>query len=450
MPRESLAEAQNNQTTPLLSGNSAPNKSIRSLMQKIIKLFDSDYDLTPDANNWTALHDAAARRQTGKIKHILSQKNVDVNFPSKGGYTPFFHAVESRCYDSVKLLLNDPRVDPNRGTDDGDYPLRQALILAGKYKNTTVEWISKQYENIVELLLKNDRVKVSINDLNYAIFLGLNDIVSSLLCHNDILASDLNGIDKNGLTPIQAAATNSHNNKVLKLFLSMPTIDVNKQNKNGKTVLMSVIATLKDTQKTTHVNRDTKLKLYTKNIKLLLDHAQIDIYKKPGNGSDFTLLQLAKDSPAQALIISKHREILGNNTLGFDVIHEALNQCHSYPGADEDFVTTMCARFKDGAEVTPEVKAQYKNHFNRLLEISLQISKTLEILNMPETGLPANDENHLLSQAPSMLNRLTSRLTSTADSNSNEKSGHATSDENAMNLNQDNLNKSQLKNLRDF
>ena len=128
------------------------------------------------------------------IKLLLADPRVDPNLPERGGQTPLYAASGRGMDRCVEVLLSDPRVDPNTATTvNGTTPLHIAAEL-GK-------------DRCVELLLTDPRV-------------------------------DPNLVNLDGFTPLNQAASFGRDSCV-ELLLRDKRVDASRACAKGQTPLMS-------------------------------------------------------------------------------------------------------------------------------------------------------------------------------------------------------------------
>lgn len=90
------------------------------------------------------LHAAVIRGQIDKVKQLLSDEKIDVN-QSLGpqGVTPLHIAAWSKNAESVRLLLNDPRIKPETPDQFGRSALHIALLTSRRHGRPRRELIKE-------------------------------------------------------------------------------------------------------------------------------------------------------------------------------------------------------------------------------------------------------------------------------------------------------------------
>jgi len=83
----------------------------------------------PDFDASEALHTACRHLHASMVAVLLAHHTIDVNWKgSDDGCTPFMAACVSRNTDIVRVLLKDPRVNPNEHNINGESPLRNVAF----------------------------------------------------------------------------------------------------------------------------------------------------------------------------------------------------------------------------------------------------------------------------------------------------------------------------------
>jgi len=145
---------------------------------------------------------------------LLADPRIDPNKASNEGVTPFFMVCQKGHKEVVSLLLADPRIDPNKPQNEGATPF---LITCGK-----------SHKEVVSLLLADPRFdpNKAKNEGTTPFFIACQDghkeVVSLLLADPTI---DPNKPRDDGATPFCYACQNGH--KVVSLLLADPRIDPN-------------------------------------------------------------------------------------------------------------------------------------------------------------------------------------------------------------------------------
>ncbi len=169
---------------------------------------------------------ASARRRLGfALRILLADPRVDPNSKDGDGKTPLHSAAINNNADALKILLADSRVDPNSKNSDGETPLHQV--------------VSSNKVDTLKILLSDPRVDPNSKDrygntpLHLVAFRNEVDALKILLADPRV---DTNSVDKYEKTPLHNAISS---NKVdaLKILLADPRVDPNIKEKNEKTPL---------------------------------------------------------------------------------------------------------------------------------------------------------------------------------------------------------------------
>jgi len=172
-------------------------------------LADKRTDCNSVAVDLAPLEVAASNGRAETVRILLELDDIDVN-----KRWPLYSAVNSKAEEVVKLLLDDERIDANRGPE-GDTPL--GLATRGRYVP------------IIRLLLGRRDVLVNITTGNGETPLcamaaeGYWPLVQLLLAHPGI---DVNLVDYHGYTPLISAITRGKFDAA-KLLLDDERTDVN-------------------------------------------------------------------------------------------------------------------------------------------------------------------------------------------------------------------------------
>ena len=87
------------------------------------------------------------------VEILAKQENCNCwNIPNKSGNTPIMNAIRVDNPDIVKILLDCPRVDPNKKDGNGDSPVMKA--------------IKEEIDAMARMLIKCPRVDLGVKDRN--------------------------------------------------------------------------------------------------------------------------------------------------------------------------------------------------------------------------------------------------------------------------------------------
>lgn len=173
----------------------------------------------------TALSLAAERNSIDAVEELIRWGASPIS-EDDHGRTPLSHGSEAGHDIVVKMLLNDPRVDPNAKDSWGE----TSLMLAA--------W--NGYEAIVQLLINTGKVDLNASGyglktpLVLASSKGYGGVVRLLLNTGQV---DLNWSDSEGKTPLLYAAEKGHET-VVQLLLNTGKVEVDAKDNSGKTPLL--------------------------------------------------------------------------------------------------------------------------------------------------------------------------------------------------------------------
>jgi ankyrin repeat protein len=212
----------NNGRTPLSWAASSQNKAVVELLLKNGAEVDSK-----DNNGQTPLS-WAARRANEDVVELLLENGAEVELKDNNGRT-LLSLAASRNFNSgvTKLLLSNPRVDPEAKDKDGRSPLSWAA--------------SDGDAAVTKLLLSDHRVNPEAKDnngrtpLSWAASSNFLSAVIKLLLSDHRVNPEAR--DKDGRTPLSWAASRNFNSDMVKLLLSDPRVDPEARDKDGRTPL---------------------------------------------------------------------------------------------------------------------------------------------------------------------------------------------------------------------
>ncbi|XP_046643174.1 alpha-latrocrustotoxin-Lt1a-like [Daphnia pulicaria] len=195
-----------------------------------------------DINIDTPLHLAAHEKEIETISLILENEQVDINSRGNYGQTALHHAIRFRMPNTARYLLKKG-ADPNAATENGATPLYLAaktyyhymtntelidiILETGKcningvdnYGRTPLHYAIEGYIpgtiNVRRLIKMGadpgiaDKKGVTPLHMSAKIAKSL-DLIDELLLKVKTVAVDVNGVDKQGLTPFAYAQDNKH------------------------------------------------------------------------------------------------------------------------------------------------------------------------------------------------------------------------------------------------
>jgi ankyrin repeat protein len=192
----------------------------RDTVEMLLTLIN--FDLSETCNDgWTLFDYAAERGKNGIVDLLLGLNKVEIRDYCSGLEIASFEGQ----YDTVMLLLNTDKFDPNARDTTGVTPLSWA--------------VQNGYKDAVEQLLSTDRVDPDAKDttgvtpLMWAVCKGCEDSVELLLSTGKV---DLNANAKGDdtTTPLMFAVYLGHEG-IVKLLLSTGKIDLNANAKGDDT-----------------------------------------------------------------------------------------------------------------------------------------------------------------------------------------------------------------------
>ena len=161
----------------------------------------------------------------------LIRANADVNIQDEDGYTPLMHAVRNENIDMVKLLLFHPDANPNIQSKIG-----MTALIASVLQGST---------SISNLLLSDARTDINLaeytygyNALSWAIARDRFSVVTSIINRSDWEPNPR----IMGTEPVIMLAAIKYwklGNERVNKILSNPDLDINAQDADGETALIS-------------------------------------------------------------------------------------------------------------------------------------------------------------------------------------------------------------------
>lgn len=142
------------------------------ILKRILQI--KNIDLNTHASECTLLSYACESNEIDIVKMLLETDRIDVNaYSPKSGNTPLMIAIINKNSEIAELLINDKRTNINAR----NYNDRTALTFA----------VESNLENIVSLLIKNDRFNAFESCLNYAFYISKGPISNLLISDKSML-----------------------------------------------------------------------------------------------------------------------------------------------------------------------------------------------------------------------------------------------------------------------
>jgi ankyrin repeat protein len=169
---------------------------------------------------------AVVHNRIDVVRLLLAEPRVDPNQPTKHRETPFYVACREGHVEIVQRLLSDPRIKINEVSTFGESPF---LVACQKGKT-----------EVVKLLLKDPRVDIAratefgTSPFSKACGEKHTDIVKLLLEEDPERIGDINRPNKSEETPFWVACQQG-NTEVVRILLKDRRIDVSKPNKDNVT-----------------------------------------------------------------------------------------------------------------------------------------------------------------------------------------------------------------------
>lgn len=179
-----------------------------------------------DFNNDTALMIAAYWDNDATVQLLLAMPGINVNATNLSGSTALMKAAYSGTENIVKLLVNTPGLNINAQDRHGSTAFLHA--------------IDQNFQNIIDILLHTPAIVVNPHGRNILIWAAADNRVNIIKYFLQIPEIDINYQDRYGKTALMAAAQAGHEASV-KTLLAAPAINVNIQDKRGMNVLMIAI-----------------------------------------------------------------------------------------------------------------------------------------------------------------------------------------------------------------
>lgn len=198
-----------------------------------------------DINGWSAAAFAVAASNPGALKFLIAN-GIDLNTPTKEGYTPLMMAARQSDRLLVEMLL-EANADPTIRTQRGEtatsiaHRSKRLLIAAIILEASVIRGIVSGDENLVldsirEGAFVNHRTSGGWTPLIFACAGGHTEIADELI----VLGGDVDSADKDGWTALHFAAFNGHRDVVKLLVENGANIYVaNNQGQAPKALALS-------------------------------------------------------------------------------------------------------------------------------------------------------------------------------------------------------------------
>lgn len=356
---------------PAFTGNEAVE-----WIEAFLKRNDNvDRKVSFEGSHYTTLLSSVWRKDYNLIKLLMKQKDLNINLRDEEGWPALLHAVSKQDYIMVRLLANDPRIDPEDLWSSILYlythtldnhslieVLEKALANRESFKKETeesVNWrkllqaIAKKESSIVNELLNKKNI-----DLNKKTSLGKTALMIAILANDDKILQllfqaaqeqsvDLNLTDNTGFTLLMFAIS-SGRPAMVKLVLdelSKYKTDFNVRDKQGNTAAILAAETFHPTiidilnmkqdidfNVFNHVQK-SPLMIAIKNgdypiVMALLDNPRININLQ--NDSGITALMMAVENNEidiiDKLLLRKEIDLDLKNKSGETALDWALNE----------------------------------------------------------------------------------------------------------------------------
>ncbi|KAK8898237.1 hypothetical protein M9Y10_000515 [Tritrichomonas musculus] len=145
----------------------------------------------------------------GLVEYLLKNERIDVNlYEPKGGYTPLMIAVKNNNINIVKVLLEHPRININLM----NYEEQTALTIA----------VIFHFDNIIDLLIKNDKFDHDESRLDYAFFISSGETSKKLLSVDSL------DVNYNSVRNLEKKSEDEFTSKIKKIALKKNSLKIKK------------------------------------------------------------------------------------------------------------------------------------------------------------------------------------------------------------------------------
>ena len=184
-----------------------------------------------DKSDFTALHYAAKMGSIQMVDLLLARPEVDAGAEGTDLRTPLHFAAQYRRLAIVKRLLEQSEVDVDAEDESENTAIDVAFSWKAGQKRCSVQ--------LIEALLSRRELDAVVNKRRWIKVLclaaarGRMDVIKFLLDRGDVSAEDK---DHMGNTPLHGAVL-SDDDRVVRLILRQPGVDVNMSGESGTTAL---------------------------------------------------------------------------------------------------------------------------------------------------------------------------------------------------------------------
>ncbi|MGI4935254.1 MAG: ankyrin repeat domain-containing protein [Janthinobacterium lividum] len=250
-----------------LLGHAASHGNVE-LAAALLEFEALDVNLAQDGTS-SPLHRAISRQQTNVLRLLLNHPDIDVGRPAEDGRTALEMVLQSGNLESARVLFGHPGIDINAELAPGMKALHIALSK-GSLDMVRV-LLSHQDIDVNAPLMTNGDDMHDAPPLHLAIHLTRPDLVRALLADE---RTDINRADALGRTPLHRAMLGLGTERIIRMLLGRPGIDVNQPSDGGYTPLYAAV----------HYQ-------YAQAVDMLLESSGIDIHRTNPFGQ--TVLDIA-------------------------------------------------------------------------------------------------------------------------------------------------------------
>ena len=224
---------------------------------------------------------------------LLAHQNIDVNYANAQHITPLMEASRTGFLAGARALLRKPEIEVNKDTRDG----KTAIFVA----------CEDDKSEVVELLLRCPETDVTLRDRSFKSALDIvkeNDSPLEYMFYNRsrLMGKGHTCCSKHSKKGLQIACMDG-NEKIVRMFLACPGIDVNNgyqsgitplyiTSRNNNSQIVKILLNVEHLDVNKIVNGENSLliaaeKGYWEVVKLLLSHPSIDanVDKRGNQGS---------------------------------------------------------------------------------------------------------------------------------------------------------------------
>ncbi|KAF2968612.1 hypothetical protein GQX73_g4996 [Xylaria multiplex] len=257
------------------------------------------------------IHSAIRNGGIAVVRSLLQRNPYHLNIRDQKGYTPLMLAVRKGEYEIVTLLLDQDRIDLEALDGRGN----TALMIAASQNNDDIfELLLSRHEEIMELLLTQDRIYPQVNTqdtygrtalMHMAFAQSNNARMTSLLLDQ---GADPNIQDADGRTALGFAAFYGKEN-IAKLLLTQDGVDPDILDFTGNTLLMLAAGSSSGLQVARHKKKNKET------VELLLTQDKIDISAEDDDGHT-ALYHIAQNKDQEMLQLFISQDAIGSSAEG--------------------------------------------------------------------------------------------------------------------------------------